>query len=184
MKGARYALVLPITSWGKGVEEGLDYSVVIDNLLLILFLVYCIYIDAQICSLLHSLLLGYIVLKSLPVSHPKHLDTLSPPERVKNEITREKRSSHPHSHLRCLFNGFLVFIFNLHAKSSFCGKIAALSTLQVLYSPRDYRGEGASASEWKKVTAGSSTVVLFQPEKSTKVCKFKISSVVSLCLTA
>lgn len=92
MKEARYAVALPITSWGgKGVEEGLDYSVVIDNLLLILFLVYCIYIDAQICSLLHSLLLGYIVLKSLPVSHPKHLDTLSPPERVKNEIRREEK---------------------------------------------------------------------------------------------
>ncbi|KAG2708854.1 hypothetical protein I3760_05G211900 [Carya illinoinensis] len=60
----------------------------------------------------------------------------------------------------------------------------APSTLQVLYSPRDYRSEGASASEWKEVTVRSSTEVLFQPENSTKVGKFKISSVVSLCLTA
>ncbi|XP_042981490.1 uncharacterized protein LOC122311137 isoform X3 [Carya illinoinensis] len=66
----------------------------------------------------------------------------------------------------------------------FCGQISAPSTLQVLYSPRDYRSEGASASEWKEVTVRSSTEVLFQPENSTKVGKFKISSVVSLCLTA
>lgn len=60
----------------------------------------------------------------------------------------------------------------------------AHSTLQVLYSARDYRGEGASASEWKEVVVRSSTEVLFQPENSTKVRKFKLSSVVSMSLSA
>ncbi|GLT72765.1 hypothetical protein SLA2020_446690 [Shorea laevis] len=58
------------------------------------------------------------------------------------------------------------------------------STLQVLYSPRDYRSEGASASEWKEVTVRSSTEVLFQPQDSSKVSKFKLSSIVSLSLSA
>ncbi|CAL5408091.1 unnamed protein product [Camellia sinensis] len=44
----------------------------------------------------------------------------------------------------------------------------AHSKLQVLYSPRDYRNDGASASEWKEVTVRSSTEVLFQPQNSTK----------------
>ncbi|KAF5442565.1 hypothetical protein F2P56_035209 [Juglans regia] len=60
----------------------------------------------------------------------------------------------------------------------------APSKLQVLYSPRDYRGEGTSDSELKEVTVRSSTEVLFQPENSTKVRKFKLSSIVSLSLTA
>ncbi|KAL7003825.1 hypothetical protein U1Q18_004969 [Sarracenia purpurea var. burkii] len=60
----------------------------------------------------------------------------------------------------------------------------AHSKLQVLYSPRDYRNEGASASEWKEVTVRSSTEVLFQPQDSTKVRKFKLSSVVSMSLSA
>ncbi|KAM4076797.1 hypothetical protein ACJW30_12G091600 [Castanea mollissima] len=60
----------------------------------------------------------------------------------------------------------------------------AHSKLQVLYSPRDYRSEGASGSEWKEVTVRSSTEVLFQPDNSTKVRKFKLSSVVSLTLSA
>ncbi|XP_041015861.1 uncharacterized protein LOC121258419 isoform X2 [Juglans microcarpa x Juglans regia] len=60
----------------------------------------------------------------------------------------------------------------------------APSKLQVLYSPRDYRSEGTSDSEWKEVTVRSSTEVLFQPENSTKVRKFKLSSIVSLSLTA
>ncbi|XP_059456994.1 uncharacterized protein LOC132186895 [Corylus avellana] len=58
------------------------------------------------------------------------------------------------------------------------------STLQVLYSPRDYRSEGASASEWKEVTVRSSTEVLLKPQDSSKVSKFKLSSVVSLSLSA
>ncbi|XVF30527.1 hypothetical protein REPUB_Repub16aG0065700 [Reevesia pubescens] len=60
----------------------------------------------------------------------------------------------------------------------------APSTLQVLYSPRDYRSEGASASEWKEVTVRSSTEVIFQPQNSTKVRKFKLSSITSMSLSA
>ncbi|KAB1205314.1 hypothetical protein CJ030_MR7G012050 [Morella rubra] len=60
----------------------------------------------------------------------------------------------------------------------------APSTLEVLYSPRDYRSEGASASEWKEVTVRSSTEVLFQPEGTNKVRKFKFSSIVSVQLSA
>ncbi|XP_050225987.1 uncharacterized protein LOC126675391 [Mercurialis annua] len=60
----------------------------------------------------------------------------------------------------------------------------AHSKLQVLYSPRDYRSEGTSASEWKEATVRSSTEVLFQPENSKKVCKFKLSSIISMSLSA
>ncbi|PSS04558.1 Ribosomal protein [Actinidia chinensis var. chinensis] len=60
----------------------------------------------------------------------------------------------------------------------------AHSKLQVLYSPRDYRNEGASASEWKEVTVRSSTEVLLQPQNSTKIRKFKLSSIVSMSLSA
>ncbi|KAJ8761696.1 hypothetical protein K2173_004472 [Erythroxylum novogranatense] len=60
----------------------------------------------------------------------------------------------------------------------------AHSKLQVLYSPRDYRSEGASASEWKEATVRSSTEVLFQPVNSTKVRKFKLSSIISMSLSA
>ncbi|XVF06851.1 hypothetical protein REPUB_Repub06bG0086800 [Reevesia pubescens] len=60
----------------------------------------------------------------------------------------------------------------------------APSKLQVLYSPRDYRSEGASASEWKEVTIRSSTEVIFQPQNSTKVLKFKLSSITSMALSA
>ncbi|KDP39533.1 hypothetical protein JCGZ_02553 [Jatropha curcas] len=60
----------------------------------------------------------------------------------------------------------------------------AKSKLQVLYSPRDYRSKGASGSEWKEVTVRSSTEVLFQPEDSKKVRKFKLSSIISMTLSA
>lgn len=63
-------------------------------------------------------------------------------------------------------------------------QMEAHSRLQVLYSPRDYRNEGASASEWKEVHVSSSTEVLFQPENSTKVRKIKLSSIVSISLSA
>ncbi|KAG2701202.1 hypothetical protein I3760_06G033800 [Carya illinoinensis] len=56
--------------------------------------------------------------------------------------------------------------------------------LQVLYSPRDYRSEGTSDSEWKELTVRSSTEVFFRPENSTKVHKSKLSSIISLSLTA
>ncbi|KAI4320114.1 hypothetical protein MLD38_033625 [Melastoma candidum] len=56
--------------------------------------------------------------------------------------------------------------------------------LQVLYTPRDYRSEGASSSEWKEVTVRSNTEILFRPENSSKVCKFKLSAVTSMALSA
>ncbi|KAK0593328.1 hypothetical protein LWI29_034823 [Acer saccharum] len=60
----------------------------------------------------------------------------------------------------------------------------APSRLQVLYSFRDYRSEGASTSEWNEVTVRSSTEVLFQPGNSNKVRKFKLSSILSMSLSA
>ncbi|WCJ27773.1 hypothetical protein M5689_009498 [Euphorbia peplus] len=60
----------------------------------------------------------------------------------------------------------------------------APSRLQVLYSPRDYRSEGSSGSEWKEASVRSSTEVVFQPSDSKKVKKFKLSSVTSMSLSA
>ncbi|KAJ8451390.1 hypothetical protein Cgig2_017781 [Carnegiea gigantea] len=60
----------------------------------------------------------------------------------------------------------------------------APTKLQVLYCHRDYRSEGAFACEWKEVTVRSSTELLFQPQNSKKVCKFKLSTVTSLTLSA
>jgi hypothetical protein len=60
----------------------------------------------------------------------------------------------------------------------------APSRLQVLYSYRDYRSEGSSGAESKEVTVRSSTEVLFQPRDSTKMKKFKLSSLVSISLSA
>ncbi|GLT76659.1 hypothetical protein SLA2020_483080 [Shorea laevis] len=60
----------------------------------------------------------------------------------------------------------------------------APSKLQVLYFPRDYRSEGTSSSESKEITVRSSTEVVFQPENSSKVRKFKLSSIVSMMLSA
>ncbi|XP_072986834.1 uncharacterized protein [Typha latifolia] len=58
------------------------------------------------------------------------------------------------------------------------------SRLQILYSPRDYRSDGASADEWKEIAVKPNTEVLFQQLNSKKARKFKISSVVSLTLSA
>ncbi|CAI9768129.1 unnamed protein product [Fraxinus pennsylvanica] len=60
----------------------------------------------------------------------------------------------------------------------------AHSRILVLYSPRDYRNEGASSSEWKEVTVRSSTEVVFHPQNSTKVRKYKLSSISSMSLSA
>ncbi|TKY71125.1 hypothetical protein E2542_SST07420 [Spatholobus suberectus] len=60
----------------------------------------------------------------------------------------------------------------------------APSRLQVLYTSRDYRTEGASEPEWKEVTVRSSTEIIFQPENASKVRKFKLSSVSSMLLSA
>ncbi|MBA0710139.1 hypothetical protein Golax_025133 [Gossypium laxum] len=60
----------------------------------------------------------------------------------------------------------------------------AHSKLQVVYYPRDYRSEGVSASEWREVEVRSSTEVIFHPQNSTKVRKYKLSSISSMSLSA
>ncbi|CAN8307858.1 unnamed protein product [Cochlearia groenlandica] len=60
----------------------------------------------------------------------------------------------------------------------------APSGVQVVYSYRDYRNEGSSRSESKEVTVRSSTEVVFQPRDSTKMIKFKLSSILSISLSA
>ncbi|MFQ6627514.1 hypothetical protein Gotur_005970 [Gossypium turneri] len=60
----------------------------------------------------------------------------------------------------------------------------AHSKLQVVYYPRDYRSEGVSASEWREVEVRSSTEVIFHPQNSTKVRKYKLSSILSMSLSA
>ncbi|KAJ8633862.1 hypothetical protein MRB53_027198 [Persea americana] len=56
-------------------------------------------------------------------------------------------------------------------------------TRRVLYAPRDYRSEGASASEQMKATVQSSTEIVFQPLNSKKMGKIKLSSIVSVSLS-
>jgi len=58
------------------------------------------------------------------------------------------------------------------------------SRVQILYSPRDYRAEGASSSEWKEISVKQYTELVFQPLQSKKVKKFKLSSVSSVTLSA
>ncbi|KAK3153397.1 hypothetical protein QOZ80_2BG0171990 [Eleusine coracana subsp. coracana] len=58
------------------------------------------------------------------------------------------------------------------------------SRVQILYSPRDYRAEGTSSSEWKEISVKQYTEIVFQPLHSKKVKKFKLSSVVSVTLSA
>ncbi|KAG2539118.1 hypothetical protein PVAP13_9NG365414, partial [Panicum virgatum] len=58
------------------------------------------------------------------------------------------------------------------------------SRVQILYSPRDYRAEGTSSSEWKEISVKQYTEIVFQPLHSKKVRKFKFSSVVSVTLSA
>ncbi|PIA25392.1 hypothetical protein AQUCO_11700006v1 [Aquilegia coerulea] len=58
------------------------------------------------------------------------------------------------------------------------------STLTVLYRARDIRNEGTSSSDWKEISVRSSTEVLFQPQNSSKVRKFKLSSIISMSLSA
>lgn len=60
----------------------------------------------------------------------------------------------------------------------------AHSKLQVLYSPRDYQEEGGSEFQWNEVCVRSSTEVVFQPRGSNKVSKYKLSSVISMSLSA
>ncbi|PKA53051.1 hypothetical protein AXF42_Ash002032 [Apostasia shenzhenica] len=58
------------------------------------------------------------------------------------------------------------------------------SRLQVLLSPRDYRADAASAFEWEELSVKPSTEVLFQPLNSNKACKFKLSNIISVSLSA
>ncbi|XP_058104030.1 uncharacterized protein LOC131248016 [Magnolia sinica] len=58
------------------------------------------------------------------------------------------------------------------------------SKVQVLYAPRDFRIEGMSAPEWNEATVKSSTEVQFQPIGSKKTEKIKLSSIVSMSLSA
>ena len=60
---------------------------------------------------------------------------------------------------------------------------AGRSRVQILYSPRDYRAEGTSSSEWKEISVKQYTEIVFQPLHSKKVRKFKLSSVVSVTLS-
>lgn len=84
-----------------------------------------------------------------------------------------------------LFNEIIILIVVLLFSSiNFCRRFAAPSRLQLLYTERDYRTEGASASEWKEVNVRSSTEIIFQPKNASKVRKFNLSSVVSLSLSA
>ncbi|KAJ4721109.1 NERD domain-containing protein [Melia azedarach] len=55
--------------------------------------------------------------------------------------------------------------------------------VRILSYPRDLRNEGASDSERKKVMVKSDVKVLFRPENSTKVHKFKLPSILSLSLS-
>ncbi|XP_066376210.1 uncharacterized protein [Miscanthus floridulus] len=58
------------------------------------------------------------------------------------------------------------------------------SRVQISYSPRDYRVEGTSSSEWKEISVKQYTEIVFQPLHSKKARKFKLSSVVSVTLSA
>ncbi|KAL6127406.1 hypothetical protein ACLB2K_070771 [Fragaria x ananassa] len=60
----------------------------------------------------------------------------------------------------------------------------APSRLQVLYARRDYRSEGTSTSDWKEASVRSSTEVVFQLDNSSKVRKFKLSSISSMSQSA
>ncbi|KAL6129164.1 hypothetical protein ACLB2K_072517 [Fragaria x ananassa] len=60
----------------------------------------------------------------------------------------------------------------------------APSRLQVLYAHRDYRSEGTSTFDWKEASVRSSTEVVFQLDNSSKVRKFKLSSISSMSLSA
>jgi len=54
------------------------------------------------------------------------------------------------------------------------------STLQVLYTLRDYRTKGASAPEWKEVIVRSSAEIIVQVKNASKSRKSKLSSVCSM----
>ncbi|KAI0500658.1 hypothetical protein KFK09_018874 [Dendrobium nobile] len=58
------------------------------------------------------------------------------------------------------------------------------SRLSILYSPRDVRGNAPSALELNDIAVKPSTEFLFQPLNSNKPCKFKLSNVASVSLSA
>lgn len=60
----------------------------------------------------------------------------------------------------------------------------ANSEVQVLFASRDYRVEGPSwSSQWQEVAVRSSTEVVFQPQNSTRLYKYKLSSIASISLS-
>ncbi|XP_078445727.1 plasma protein [Wolffia australiana] len=58
------------------------------------------------------------------------------------------------------------------------------SKVQLIYFPRDYRGEGPSISDMKEMTVKESTELIFQPIHSRKTIRCKLSKVMSLSLSA
>ncbi|CAA0824638.1 Unknown protein [Striga hermonthica] len=61
----------------------------------------------------------------------------------------------------------------------------ASSTVIVRFTPRDYRAGGPyRSSNWQESAVSSSSEVLFQPQNSKKPFKYKLSSVVSMVLSA
>jgi hypothetical protein len=60
----------------------------------------------------------------------------------------------------------------------------ATPKLQVFYSLRDYRNDRVPTVEWQEISVSSITNAFFLPRGCSKVCKFKLASVVSMSLSA
>jgi hypothetical protein len=75
------------------------------------------------------------------------------------------------------FFGLVLLLMQMHTN-------AGRSRVQILYSPRDYRAEGTSSSELKEISVKQYTEIVFQPLRSKKARKFKLSNVVSVTLSA
>ncbi|XP_020588679.1 uncharacterized protein LOC110030348 isoform X2 [Phalaenopsis equestris] len=58
------------------------------------------------------------------------------------------------------------------------------SRLNIIYSPRDFRGDAASPLEWNDIAVKPYTEILFQPLNSKKPRKFKLSNIASVSLSA
>ncbi|XP_057800679.1 uncharacterized protein LOC131016106 [Salvia miltiorrhiza] len=60
----------------------------------------------------------------------------------------------------------------------------AHTEVQVSFALRDYRVEGPSwSSQWQEVDVRSSTEVVFRPQNSTRLCKYKLSTITSISLS-
>lgn len=80
-------------------------------------------------------------------------------------------------HVFVFFFGLVLLLMQMHTN-------AGRSRVQILYSPRDYRAEGTSSSELKEISVKQYTEIVFQPLRSKKARKFKLSNVVSVTLSA